>query len=161
VKAKVTWKQRMSFTGTGESGFEVPLGTDAGVGGDEDGFRPMELFATALAGCTAMDVISILRKKSQDVTAFEVQVHAARAEEHPRVFIRAMIEYFITGHAVEAAAVVRAIELSATRYCPAQAMFAKVFPMDLKYHIYEQDANGGTKLVKSGVYSVPSRIEAG
>ena len=61
----------------------------------------MELFAIALAGCTAMDVISILEKKRQDVTGFEVKVHADRAPEHPKVFTHARIEYLITGHAVD------------------------------------------------------------
>lgn len=151
MEAKVTWKQRLTFSGTADSGFEVPLGAEAGVGGDEDGFRPMELIATGLAGCTAMDVISILQKKRQEVTAFEVQVHAERAQEHPKVFTRAVIDYHVTGRGVDEAAVLRAIELSATRYCPAQAMFVKIFPMTLRYHIFE-DEDGKRRLVKSGVY---------
>ena len=112
----------------------------------------MELLATGLAGCTAMDVISILQKKRQEVTDFEVQVHAERASEHPKVFTSAVIEYFISGHNLDEAAVVRAIELSATRYCPAQAMFQNVFPMELKYHIYEDKGDGERELVKSGLY---------
>lgn len=152
MEAKVTWKQRLTFIGTADSGFEVSLGAEAGVGGDEDGFRPMELIATGLAGCTAMDVISILQKKRQDITAFEVQVHAERAPDHPKVFTRAVIDYRVTGHGVDEAAVLRAIELSATRYCPAQAMFVKLFPITLQYQIFEDEA-GQRKLVKSGVYS--------
>lgn len=152
MDAKVTWKQRLTFSGTADSGFEVPLGAEAGVGGDEDGFRPMELIATGLAGCTAMDVISILQKKRQEITAFEVQVHAERASEHPKVFTSAVIDYLLSGHGVDEAAVLRAIELSATRYCPAQAMFDKVFPITLRYQIFE-DEDGQRRLVKSGVYT--------
>lgn len=142
----------MTFTGSAETGFDVPLGADPGVGGDDDGFRPMELIAIGLAGCTAMDVISILQKKRQDVSGFEVQVHADRAEEHPTVFTRARIEYFITGHEVGEAAVVRSIELSSESYCPAQGMFKHVFPIELHYHIYEQEVDGERRLVKSGEY---------
>jgi len=123
------------------------------VGGDNDGVRPMEMLAIGLAGCTAMDVISILTKKRQDVTQFEVQVHAERAAEHPKVFTGAVIEYFVVGRGVEEEAVVRAIELSAVRYCPAQAMFSKVFPIELKYHIFEDLGDGQRSLVKSGVYA--------
>lgn len=123
------------------------------MGGDNDGVRPMEMLAIGLAGCTAMDVISILTKKRQDVTQFEVQVHAERAAEHPKVFIGAVIEYFVVGRGVEEEAVVRAIELSAVRYCPAQAMFSKVFPIELKYHIFEDLGDGQRSLVKSGVYT--------
>ena len=67
MEAKVIWKNRMSFIGSAESGFELPLGASPEVGGDNDGFRPMELLAIGLAGCTAMDVISILQKKKQEV----------------------------------------------------------------------------------------------
>jgi putative redox protein len=84
MEAKVNWKGRLSFTGTADTGFTLPLGANPKVGGDNDGFRPMELMALSLAGCTAMDVISILTKKRQEVTGFEVQVHADRAEEHPK-----------------------------------------------------------------------------
>lgn len=132
MEAKVTWKNRMTFTGTSDSGFEVPLGTSPEVGGDDDGFRPMELLAIGLAGCTAMDVISILQKKKQEVTAFEVQVHAERADEHPHVFTRIVIEYIISGASVDRAAVDRAVQLSSEKYCPAQAMFAKILPLELK-----------------------------
>ncbi|HSF82311.1 MAG TPA: OsmC family protein [Anaerolineales bacterium] len=157
MDAKVTWQGQLTFRGTADTGFSVPLGAEVEVGGAEDGFRPLELIATGLAGCTAMDVISILRKKRQDVTAFEVQVHASRAETHPKVFTEAEIEYHVSGREVDEAAVVRAIELSATRYCPAQAMFSKVFPMILKYKIYEEGDDEGRAMVKSGEV----RLQAG
>lgn len=137
MDAKVTWQNRMTFTGSADSGFPVQLGTDPAVGGDNDGFRPMELIAIGLAGCTAMDVISILQKKRQAVTAFEVRVHASRAEEHPKVFNHIAIEYLIEGRNIDPAAVERAIELSETKYCPAQAMLGKVAPIELTYKITE------------------------
>jgi len=153
MNATVNWKGRMSFTGTADSGFKLDLGTDPNVGGDNDGFRPMELIAIGLAGCTAMDVASILNKKRQVVTGFEVQVHAGRAAEHPKVFTEAVIEYYVTGKSVDEAAVVRAIELSAVRYCPAQAMLVKVMPIELKYSIYEDLGEGKRELVKVGTYT--------
>ena len=155
MDAKVTWQGRMSFTGTANTGFQLPLGTTPEVGGDNSGFQPLELLAIGLAGCTAMDVISILGKKRQVVSAFDVQVHAGRAVEHPKVFTQATIEYTVSGHAIEEAALVRAIELSVTRYCPAHAMFSKLFPIRFEYSIYEDQAEGGRKLVKRGSY-VPS-----
>jgi putative redox protein len=137
MQAKVTWKSRMSFTGEADSGFSVNLGTDPAVGGDNDGLRPMELIAIGLAGCTAMDVISILKKKRQEVTAFEVNVHAQRAAEHPKVFTHIQLEYLISGHGIDPAAVERAIELSETTYCPAQAMLAQVAKIEHSYTISE------------------------
>ena len=137
METKVTWKNRLSFTGFGNSGFTVPLGTDPSVGGDNDGFRPMELIAIGLAGCTAMDTISILLKKRQAVTGFEVIVHAERAEEHPKVFTQIVLEYLIEGKQIDPAAVERAIELSATKYCPAQAMLEKSVKIEHKFSIKE------------------------
>jgi putative redox protein len=148
MNAKVNWHGKLSFTGSANTGFEVPLGANPKVGGDNDGFRPLELMAVSLAGCTAMDVISILQKKRQKVSDFRVEVDADRAEEHPKVFTQAVIEYHVTGKNVDEKAVVRAIELSATRYCPAQSMLAKVFPMALKYFIYGESG----ELIISGMY---------
>jgi putative redox protein len=152
MDAKVIWQQELSFTGTSDSGFEVPLGSDLETGGVEDGFRPLELMAVSLAGCTAMDVVSILKKKRQDMTAFEVKVHADRAEEHPKVFVHAIITYRVTGHRLDELAVRRAIELSTTKYCPAQAMLAKVLPMELVYEIFEGDNVVDRRLLKIGKY---------
>jgi putative redox protein len=150
MDAKVSWKGKLTFVGTADSGFNIPLGTDQQLGGDEDGFRPMELFLVGLAGCTAMDTISILNKKRQDVTDFEVQVHGERAVEHPRVFTEAKIVYQVVGHGVDEEALMRAIELSATRYCPAQAMLSKVMPISLEYQIFEDEGKGKQRPVKAG-----------
>jgi putative redox protein len=137
MDAKVTWKGKMSFTGTADTGFTLPLGAEPAVGGDNDGFRPMELMAISLAGCTAMDVISILQKKRQEVTGFEVKVHAERADEFPKAFTHITVEYNVTGHNVDPVAVERSIELSSTKYCPAQAMLAKAVTIEHKYTILE------------------------
>lgn len=155
MDAKVIWQNGLSFRGTAESGYELPLDGKIEDGGLGQGFRPMELFAIGMAGCTAMDVISILTKKRQDVRKFDVKVHAEREEDHPKVFTNAFIEYHVTGHDIDEASVLRAIELSATRYCPAQAMFGKLFPISLSYHIYEGDEESERRLVKSGVFDLP------
>jgi putative redox protein len=150
MDTQVIWQQGLSFSGTADSGFKVPLGADLETGGANDGFRPMELMAVSLAGCTAMDVVSILKKKQQDVTAFEIQVHADRAEEHPKVFTHIIITYLVTGHNLDEKAVLRSIELSATKYCPAQAMLAKVVPIELIYEIFEGENSQQRELVKTG-----------
>ena len=150
MEAKVNWNEGMRFTGSADSGFKVPLDADAGVGGVEAGFRPLELMAISLAGCTAMDVISILRKKKQDVTAFDVRVHTEQQNEHPHAFTSAKILYLVSGHQLDEAAVLRAIELSTLKYCPAQAMLSRVFPMEMLYEIYDDQGNGERQLVRQG-----------
>jgi putative redox protein len=150
MNAKVDWNGRMSFTGSADSGFEVPLGSFPEVGGDNDGFRPMELMAVSLAGCTAMDVISILKKKRQEVSDFQVKVETERADQHPKVFTSAVIEYHVAGKDIAENAVTRAMELSADAYCPAQAMIGKIIPLTLKYYIYEGEKFSDAKLVIDG-----------
>jgi len=154
MDAKVTWDHGMTFSGTADTGFSVPLGSDPSVGGENDGFRPMELMAISLAGCTAMDVISIMRKKRQDVTGYEVKVNADQADQHPHVFTKSVITYEVTGHDIDESAVIRAIQLSAERYCPAQGMLAQVMPMELLYEIYEDQGEGERTLVTKGSYEV-------
>ncbi len=161
MSATVTWHKGLSFTGQADTGFTVPLGASHTVGGEDDGFRPMELIATGLAGCTAMDTISVLQKKRQDVTAFEVIVSGDRAENHPRVFNNFRIEYQITGHGIEESAVIRAIQLSAERYCPAQGMLSQIVPIDLIYQVFEAGENGDSELIASGEYKAKSNKNQG
>ena len=137
MEAKVVWQGGMTFTGCADTGFELSLGASPQVGGDNDGFRPMELMALSLAGCTGMDVISILRKKRQQVTGFEVRVHADQASSHPHVFTHIVVEYLIEGQGVDPAAVERAIDLSKTKYCPAQAMLDKSVAIEHTYTLAE------------------------
>lgn len=125
MDAKVTWINNLSFSGTADSGYMIPLGGKKEVGGNEDGFLPMELFAIGLAGCTAMDVISILKKMRQEVTSFEVKVHANRVDQHPKIFSEMLIEYVLSGENLDPQAVEKAVTLSEERYCPGQAILSK------------------------------------
>lgn len=122
MKATVNWQNNMTFIGKSASGFPVQMDSDVSVGGDNNGVRPMEMLALSLAGCTAMDVISILKKKRQAVSQFEVQVDAPRSHEYPKVITSAVITYIVTGKNIDESALLRAIELAATKYCPAQIM---------------------------------------
>ncbi len=107
------------------------------AGGHNAGFLPMEMLLVGLAGCTAMDVITILRKKRQQVTAYEVQVQGVRADDHPRVFVEITVEHRITGYHIQPEAVERAIELSKTRYCGAGAMLGTVAHLTHTFRIVE------------------------
>jgi putative redox protein len=99
-----------------------------------------------------MDVISILKKKQQDVTHFEVKVHAERSDEYPKVYTRAELVYEVTGHAVDEAAVLRAVELSIQKYCPVHAMLSQAFPISQRYVVYENEGNGARRVVAEGDY---------
>ncbi len=136
--ARVVWQNGLAFEGTAGSGFSVRLDTLPEEGGGS-GFGPMELVLVGLAGCTAMDVISILKKKRQDVIGFEVRAHGLRAEDHPRVFTDITLEYVVRGHGVDPKAVERSIELSETKYCSAMGMLKKAAKITTTYRVEEAE----------------------
>ncbi|MCL5611169.1 MAG: OsmC family protein [Chloroflexi bacterium] len=144
MEAKVSWQKELSFVGVADSGFEIKLDSHSGP---QTGAGPVEMVAISLAGCTAMDVISILKKKQQDVTSFDVKVHADRSGDYPKVITKAVLEYVVVGHKLDEASLIRAIELSMTKYCPVHAMLSKAFPIDIHYSIYEE-RDGENSLVK-------------
>lgn len=139
MQANLTLDHGMTFIGTGDSGFRVQMSSSKSAGGDEDGFRPMELLLIGLGGCTAMDVISILRKKRQNVAGMELVLDADRSDSHPTIFTAIRINYIVHGKQIDPQAVKRAIELSETKYCPASAMLSKSAEIEFSYEIVEDD----------------------
>ena len=149
MEAKVSWEKDLIFTGIADSGYPVKLDSNSST---ETGVGPVELIAIALAGCTAMDVISILTKKQEKVASFDVKVHAKRVTDYPKVISEAALEYVVVGQGIDDASVLRAIDLSVKKYCPVHAMLEKAFPIDFNYSIYEDEGNGKQRLVKQGTY---------
>jgi putative redox protein len=125
VAIAVDLEGNMRFKSVGEDGVAVLLDSDAAHGGEGAGLRPMELMLVSLGSCTGMDVISILRKKRQDVTGYRIEVSGARRGEYPRVFTEIDVRHVLWGNDLSESAVSRAIELSESTYCPAYAMLSK------------------------------------
>jgi putative redox protein len=138
MDATIKLDHGMTFIAQADSGFDVRMGTDPSVGGDDDGPRPMELVLLGLGGCTAMDVISILRKMREEVSSFEVKLSADREQEHPKVFTHIVISYIVRGRNINEENLAKAIRLSAERYCPAQAMLAQVVTIEHDYQIIDE-----------------------
>ena len=134
--AQVVWAGTgLAFTGTGGSGFQLRFDNPSGP----NGASPMELVALASAGCTAADVISILEKKQQRVTHFEVNIVGQRASDHPKVFTTIDLEYVVTGYHIDPRAVERSIELSLTKYCSVNLMLDKAVKINHHYRIVEAE----------------------
>ena len=106
------------FIATTPSGHAIAVDVK---GGRRAAPGPLELFITGLGACTAADVISILQKKREQVTAYRVEIRADRREEHPRAFVRFHLKHVIRGHNISAESVERAIALSTDKYCSAVA----------------------------------------
>jgi putative redox protein len=128
----------MRFEGTGGSGHSFIIDASAEFGGQDAGIRPMEAVLASLGACSGMDVISILRKKKQDVTGYEINLHGERAEEHPRVYTSITVEHVIRGRGIDSNAVSRAVELSTDKYCSVLAMLNKVAKIAVTYRIEEE-----------------------
>ena len=137
MTALVKLETEMQFDAEAGSGHHVTLDAAEHGGGQNAGFRPMELLLVGLGGCTGMDVISILRKKREPVTGYEVHVSGIRAEDHPMVFVEITVEHIVTGHEIQPEAVARAIQLSKERYCGAGAMLGKVAHLTHTFRIVE------------------------
>jgi putative redox protein len=149
LDARVTWDRELQFVGVADSGYPVRMDSKSTA---ETGAGPVELTLMALAACTAMDVISILRKKRQEVAEFHVQAHADRAVDYPKVITHATLEYVVAGRAIDEAALRRAIELSVKQYCPVHAMLGRAFPIELRYAILEINADGSRERIREGTY---------
>lgn len=116
MKSRVKWTGKMGFIGSVPSGHEIKMDAKEEVGGENSGPRPMELLLNAVAGCTGIDIISILRKMKLNPTAFDMEVEGVRAEEFPQRFTDIHIHYALEGDLPEEK-VVRAIKLSKDKYC--------------------------------------------
>ena len=124
-----------------------PIALDAGPPeGDDSAPSPKETLLAALAGCTGMDVASILRKKRQPATSYEVAVTGESRDEHPKVFTTITVEHRVSG-AVQPEALRRSIELSATRYCPVNAMLSASVTVDHRYRLTGADGGATEALV--------------
>jgi len=118
MRIQATWVEGLQFVAMGEaSGTTVAIDTAHADGSQRQGTSPMELVLMGVAGCTGMDVITVLRKKKQLVTHFYINVKGYRNEDHPRSYHKIETEYIVRGYNVDPKAVERAIWLSQTKYC--------------------------------------------
>lgn len=137
MKATIEWTGEASFAARTESGHEIRLDGPPEHGGRNRGPRPMELVLAGTGGCTAFDVVHILRKQRQEVTGCRVELDAERAATDPKVFTRIHVRFIVTGRGLDPKKVERAIELSATRYCSASIMLAKTAKITHDFEIRE------------------------
>jgi putative redox protein len=147
----------MRFTARTGSGHELVMDDRAG----DSGPRPTELVIAGLGACTAMDVMSILRKKRQQVTRLEVHVRATQREAYPQIFTDIEVEVEVEGPAVSVAAVCQAIELAARKYCSVGAMLAAgETTIQHRYHVVGTGAAPFDERGEAGVSGPFARPEA-
>ncbi|HEY9192483.1 MAG TPA: OsmC family protein [Methyloversatilis sp.] len=140
MECVVKWLDGMSFVAETGSGHLLGMDGAPEAGGRNLAPRPMELLLAGTGGCTAFDVMLILKKSRQQVTGCEVSLHADRASEDPKVFTRIAFHFKVTGHALKPEVVERAIHLSAEKYCSASIMLGQMAKMEHTWEIIETAA---------------------
>lgn len=142
-EARVRWTGRRQFVSTDGAGHSVVMDAKPEYKGDGSGVRPMELLLHGLAGCTGMDVISILEKKRQDVRDLVINVTAhQRTDDFPKIYTKIELEYVVTGFDVQPEAVARAIELSEEKYCTVRGMLGPQVEIVATYRVEQSPAQG-------------------
>ena len=126
------------FVAESGSGHCVVLDGPPEAGGQNLGVRPMEMVLLGLGGCTAFDVVDILKKKREQVTGCVVEIEAERAEEPPKIFTKIHVRYIVSGKSIKDESVKRAVELSAEKYCSVSIMLGKTATMTHDYQIINE-----------------------
>lgn len=137
VKANVKYTGGMQFLASADSGHAVVMDADADVGGSNTGSRPMELLLMGIGGCSGMDIISILKKKKQNISGLEANVSGIMADDYPHRYTAIAIEYIVRGRGVTDEAVKRAVQLSMDKYCSVKATLEGSARIDFSYKIIE------------------------
>lgn len=136
MKIEVRWVDKKQFKGVNAKGLFISMDASPDHGGEGKGPSPMEVLAMGVGGCTAMDVIELLKKMRQDVTDFEIAIDIERAADHPKVFTKMILDYKIFGRNIDEKTVQRAVELSRDKYCSGIAMISKSAAIETRWSIH-------------------------
>jgi len=134
-KMVLSWKGNFRFEAKNDRGLSVNFDAPAKYGGEDTAPTPMETVLASLAGCTSFDVVSILKKKRQNISGYSVETEAERSDEPPEVFTKIYIKYIVKGKDISKEAVERAIQLSHDKYCSVGAMLKKTAEITTSYEI--------------------------
>lgn len=137
MKATVRWAGEASFEGKSETGHTVVMDGSPEFGGQNRGARPMELLLLGMGGCTAFDVVLILRRGRQDITDCVAHIEAERAPVDPKVFTKIHVHFVVSGRKLDPKRVEQALKLSAEKYCSASIMLAKTAEITHDFEIIE------------------------
>ena len=139
MKARVNWVGEAMFVGESGSGHSVVMDGPPENGGRNMGIRPMEMLLIGMGGCSAFDVVHILRKSRQQVSGCIAELEAERADTEPKVFTKIHLHFIISGKGLTEDKVARAVQLSAEKYCSASIMLGKMADISHDFEIRDTD----------------------
>ena len=137
MNTTVKWIDGMMMVGESASGHAIVMDGPEDLGGKNLGIRPMEMLLLGMGGCTTIDVVSTLKKMREEVRDCRVEILAARADEHPKVFTKIHLNFIINGSNLNEKKVEKAVSLSADKYCSASIMLGKVADITHDFTINE------------------------
>ncbi len=138
MQGTVKFLEKARFEARSGSGHTLVIDGPEAAGGENAGFRPMELMLLSLGGCMGLDVLLILRKMRQEVTSYTLNLDGERAEDPPAVYTEVRMEHVFQGRGLKPESIRRALELAETKYCSASAMFAKTAEVKNSFRIVEE-----------------------
>ncbi|MCF6349239.1 MAG: OsmC family protein [Flavobacteriaceae bacterium] len=136
-KVKTTWKGNMQFESTNPGGnLLIDVGEDSG--GEGKGYRPKALMLSALAGCSGVDVIPLLKKMRAEVDGFSIEIEAELTEEHPKYYHKVKVNYNFYGKEFKKSKIEKAVKLSEERYCGVMEMFRQFAEVTIEIQYFEE-----------------------
>lgn len=135
VKVNIDWQGKMKFTGTDEAGNSINMDAPVAAGGDGSAPTPLSLVLMAIAGCTGIDVLSILSKMKIKLDNFSMEVEGERADQHPKIFTNINVLYKFKGADLPRDKVERAVKLSVDKYCSVGHIVNKSAQINYAYEI--------------------------
>ncbi|MBT4678974.1 OsmC family protein [Flavobacteriaceae bacterium] len=132
------WKENMLFESDNPSGHSVLIDTSSENGGENKGLGPKALMLSSLAGCSGLDVVSLLKKMRAEVADFKMVVHAELTEEHPKYYHKVAVEYHFYGSNLQEDKINKAVKLSIDQYCGVMEMFRQFAKVTTEVYLHEK-----------------------
>tara|TARA_R110002126_G_scaffold181187_4_gene330003 strand:- start:5302 stop:5736 length:435 start_codon:yes stop_codon:yes gene_type:complete len=143
VKNIVTtvWKENMKFESDNPSGLNLVMDAGEDSGGQGEGYRPKALMLASLAGCSGLDVVSLLKKMQAEVVDFKIEVTAELTDEHPKYYKNVKVDYHFTDAELQPKKIQKAVNLSVTKYCGVMEMFRQFADVKTEIHLHNLENN--------------------
>ena len=134
---KTTWKENMQFESDNPSGLNLTMDAGEESGGEGKGYRPKALMLASLAGCSGLDVVSLLKKMHAEVADFKIDVTAELTDEHPKFYNKVKVDYHFSDTELQPKKIQKAVNLSVTKYCGVMEMFRQFAEVEIEIHLHE------------------------
>ncbi|OAD45700.1 OsmC family protein [Polaribacter atrinae] len=133
---KTTWKENMQFESDNPSGLNLTMDAGEESGGEGKGYRPKALMLASLAGCSGLDVVSLLTKMRAEVADFKIDITAELTDEHPKFYNKVKVDYHFTDADLKPEKIQKAVNLSVTKYCGVMEMFRQFAEVEIEIHLH-------------------------